>query len=156
MTASEPDAVRYCLRLLSYRGRSVRELRERLRDKGYDEAVVEAALARLSAAGYLDDHLLARNLARLAAEQRLLGNSAARQFLRKRGIDEEVINATLVTDEEAELALCLRLAGKRARVAGMPGTPQEKNRLFQYLARRGYGPDIIRRAMRELGRDPEV
>lgn len=155
MTGSAPDAIRYALRLLSYRGRSVRELRERLTKKGYDDASVEAAVERLSAAGYLDDLALAGNLRRIASEQRMLGSSGARQLLRRRGISEDVISAVVVADDAADLRLCLQLAQKRVRVTGTPRTPAEVNRLFQYLARRGYGPDIIRRCLRDLGRDVE-
>lgn len=155
LTGSAPDAIRYALKLLSYRGRSVRELKERLRKKGYDEASVEAAVERLSAAGFLDDAALAGNLRRIASEQRLLGSLGTRQLLRRRGISEDLIREVVVADDAADLQLCLQLAQRRVRITGMPVTPAETNRLFHYLARRGYGPAVIRKCLRDLGRDVE-
>ncbi|MDA8078720.1 MAG: RecX family transcriptional regulator [Nitrospiraceae bacterium] len=149
MTGSAHDAIQYSFRLLACRARSEKELRERLLRKGFGEAAAEAAVARLKQSGFLDDALLADQLKRQANERKLLGISGTRLFLRKRGIAEEIIDGTLAYDEEQEVDTARRLLQKRVRVAGAPASPADRNRLYQFLARRGYASDIIRRVLRE-------
>ena len=48
------------LNFLSYRPRSVREVEQRLRKKGYLPGQIEATIARLSKQGYVDDREFAR------------------------------------------------------------------------------------------------
>ncbi len=149
MTGSVHDALQYSFKLLSCRARSEKEMRERLSRKGFGEAAAEAAVDRLKRSGLLDDASLAGQLRRQAIEQKLLGMRGARLFLRRRGIAEEIIDGTLAYDEEQEAETARRLLQKRLRITGAPETPADKYRLYQFLARRGYISEIIRRVLRE-------
>jgi regulatory protein len=150
LTASDIDAKRYALRLLSYRGRSERELRERLGKKGYSEEEVFRTLDYLKQTGFIDDVALAGHLKRQVLEQKHLGYVAARQFMLKRGLSRAVIDSTLGYDEDADLVNAGKLLDKKCRTMGNYLTEKDKKRLYDFLARRGFARAVIGKALKQL------
>lgn len=138
------DALRYAYRLLSYRGRSHKELEQRLGLKGFSKEDIQQAIGHLKEHGYLDDLSLAESLKRVAMDMKLLGQEGARQFLRQRGIERQVIEGVL--SDYNELGSALRLVGKKLK--GM--APEEKTlrRISALLRRRGYCNETIRKAIK--------
>ncbi|MDA8084971.1 MAG: RecX family transcriptional regulator [Nitrospiraceae bacterium] len=156
MTGSAPEARRYALRLLAYRGRSEKELRERLTRKGYGTDVIAAVTADLRNAGFIDDAVLASGLMRQAREGKLLGCRAARFFIERRGVGRDLAEAVMEYDEDEELSTLRKLIGKRTRLSGVPQTPREKQRLWNFLARKGYAARLIRKAMNDPDDEPDI
>lgn len=148
--------------LLAVRARSTRDLRMRLRRAGAAEAQIERAVQRLMALNLLNDEEYARNLAHM----RVVGGGVSKrrigQELRKRGVPrdvaDEAIDATLQEVELDEQGAALTAAGRRLRALGSLDELTRRRRLYAFLARRGYGPDVIARALRDLlaGRDDEA
>ncbi len=142
------DALRYALRLISIRGRSERELRDRLRRKGFEEGETEGALTSLKKKGLVDDAALAEELIQ-GAERKALGIRGVYDLLRKRGIPEEIIDSAGVDRIDAR-----RVAGElvRKRIGRYRGLPEEKvrRRLRDQLLRRGHSPETIRRVLDEF------
>ncbi len=138
------DALRYAYRLLSYRGRSHKELEQRLILKGFPNEDIQKAIGHLKGHGYLDDPSLAESLKRVAMDLKLLGQEGARQFLRQRGIERQVIEGVL--SDYDELGSALRLVGKKLKGIA----PEEKTlrRLSALLRRRGYSNETIRKAIK--------
>jgi regulatory protein len=156
LIGSAPEAKRYSLKLLAYRGRSEQELRERLDRKGFEEDIIESVTRDLKKAGFIDDAQLAINLKRQAQEGRLLGYHAVRLFLLKRGLSRDVVDAVLAYDQEEELHVLQRLLEKKMRLTDDRQTPAGRQRLWNFLIRRGYSTDIIRRAMKDIDLDEEA
>ena len=133
-----------CLRLLDYRARSRGELRDRLRRKGFDQRVIDAALVELEAAGLVDDEGFARAWVqeRLAHSPR--GALKMRWELRGKGVAEELIQRTLAEEmgHERELEAALRAASRYAPRPGEDDTARSR-RLAQALKRRGFTFDVI-------------
>lgn len=71
---SREKAEQKAFRLLSIRGRSIKELRSRLKEKGFEEPVAEEVIARLIELKYLDDESFASQWAQNLAVNRLYGN----------------------------------------------------------------------------------
>ncbi|MHB8882654.1 MAG: regulatory protein RecX [Thermodesulfovibrionales bacterium] len=156
MTASEADAKKYALRLLSYRGRSEREMTEKLGTRGFGQDVIISTLEYLKRAGFVDDTLLAESLKRQAYENRLYGYGAAKLFLAQRGLSKEVIEAALDYDETVELEKVHKLVARKKGAAGKHQTVQDRRRLWNFLARRGYSPETIKKVMRSPNIDEEA
>ncbi|TAN42939.1 MAG: regulatory protein RecX [Nitrospirae bacterium] len=156
MTVSEADAKKYALRLLSYRGRSERELTEKLRTRGFGPDVIVSTLEYLKRAGFVDDALLAESLKRQAYENKLYGYGGAKLFLAQRGLSKEVIEAALDYDETVELEKVYKLVARKKGTAGKSQTVQDRRRLWNFLARRGYSPETIKKAMRSQDIDEEA
>lgn len=154
-------AVDRALDALAFRDRSAMELKRALWRKGVERPVAELAVARLVEGGLVDDARFSRSLAR----SRVAGTGASRrrveQDLARRGVAPAVAEAAIAEvwaeEEVDEGALALTMARKRARaLAGLEPRVRQR-RLYGYLARRGYDPEEIRRALDTLEREtPDV
>ncbi|HZS59597.1 MAG TPA: regulatory protein RecX [Gemmatimonadaceae bacterium] len=153
LSEADADCALYdrAVRLLAARSRSATELRRRLRRDGAAPDRVERILAALTARGFVDDAAHARTVTRSRVRSR--GTSARRieQELRRQGVAADI--ATEAVDEvfadEAidEAAVAMEVARKRAsQLTDLPA-PVQRRRLYGYLARRGYSPDIVRRTV---------
>ena len=150
MTDSGIDVKRYAFRLLSYRGRSENELRDRLLKKGFPEKAVSQTLTYLKETGFIDDGALAMDLKRQAMEQKRLGYHAVRSLFQRRGISDDLAESTLIYDEDVELASARSLLGKKRRSTGNDLTLKEKRRLYNYLLRRGFSSSVIGKALEDF------
>jgi regulatory protein len=143
------------LNMLALRARSSRELRRQLLRKGEPADQVDAAIARLQAAGFLDDETFARQFARSKAVGAGMSRRRIQQELGRRGVAREVGDGAIedVFDEEQldEGAVVEQAARKKLRSLKNLDTETRKRRLFAFLARRGYDLDDIRRAMQAVG-----
>ncbi len=146
-------AHRAALRALARRAHARFDLRRRLLQKQHPAAAVDGALARLSAAGLLDDTRFAVDYAAVKARR---GRGPARLIadLLAQGVDrrvaEEAVRAALAS-EGVDPALAVRtLAAKRARqLAGLPPAVR-KRRLVAFLIRRGFNGGAIREVVESL------
>jgi len=140
----------YACRLLSYRSRSEKEMRERLSMKGFGEDEINRAITRLRSVGLLDDGKLAHSLMRYAGEEKGLGLSGTQHFLLERGVPREIVDETTREIDEVEIAR--RLLHKKLRAWSKSSRSDQallKKRLYGFFSRRGYAPETIRKAMEE-------
>lgn len=157
---SAESALSQAYKLLGYRDRSERELRERLRKKGFSPCSIDRAVATLQAKGFINDEKLAEALRRDAVERRCLGRGGVRAHLIKRGIDRDRAEALAAAagpeDDEAYVEAARRLIEKRHRGMGLLDEATVKRRLWGLLARRGFSADTIRRAMKSMNIEEEA
>jgi SOS response regulatory protein OraA/RecX len=69
-------------------------------------------------------------------------------------LPNEITEQTLdqIYEGDAEEELIDRALAKRLRLKGAPATPEAAKKLFDYLMRRGFGYDLVRRKVREAGK----
>ena len=134
------------LRALTRRDHSTAELARKLRDGGTAPPQVEATIARLREAGYLDDRRFARQWADSAVRSGRGYGPRLRLELQRRGIADEII-AEVLTEVAAEYGeaemLAALLARKFAGFAPATAPDREKRRVMGYLQRRGFSPAAI-------------
>lgn len=149
-------AIESALVFLGYRPRSEREVRDRLRRGGYGQEAIDQAIARLHDWRYLDDEDFARRWVENRAMHRPRGKRLLQQELRTKGIDRETAREVIdeaALDEEGDAE---QLARRRLPSYAGDDPAAIRRRLGAYLARRGYGYDVIRAALeRVLGEDDE-
>lgn len=140
--------------LLSVRARSVRDLTARLRRAGAGDDAIAGAVERLRGLGFLDDEAFARQLARSRV---LSGGVSKRRIgveLQNRGIARDVadtaISETLADVDLDEDGAARAAALKRLRALTALDPATRRRRLYAFLARRGYAPDVIARVLREV------
>lgn len=127
----EDDALECALRALHHRDRSVRELGQRLRLKGFSEPECEQAIATLLRTGLLDDRRFAETRAMSLAE-RGAGDALIRHTLELAGVSSELVDDALqAVSPEAERA---RLVVSR-RGSG-PSTAR-------YLTAKGFSEEVV-------------
>ena len=161
--SADYDTREAALRLLSYRPRAVRELRDRLIRKGLDAARVDRCLDGLRHSGFLDDALFAEAHTREAVRLRPRGSRRLVAELRQKGVAESTATAAVQRIMSAEASGDVELAQRaaegwfrragddaRARLCGRgERTDVEKvrRRFWSYMSRRGFGPDAIRASL---------
>ena len=138
------------LGLLARRPRSEREVRDRLRQKGYAPEAIDAAVARLEGWRYLDDADFARYWVENRAAHQPRGRRLLEQELRHKGVDREVVRETIAAAELDETTAALELARKKLRAYAGEEPAVVRRRLGAYLARRGYGWDVARPVLDRL------
>lgn len=137
--------------LLAVRPRSARDLQLRLRRAGASAPTIARAIERLERLGFVDDDAYARTVARSRA---LSGGRSRRriaQELQRHGVARETIDAA-VADTVADVGLdegeaALGIARKRMRAMAGLDPRTQRQRLYAFLARRGYDPDIVTRVV---------
>lgn len=127
--------------LLGRSEKTEKQLREYLAKKEYDETTVGRVTDRLKELGYLDDRAYAERFAETCSG---MGKRAIRYKLVSRGVPRDVIEDVLATvPEETFREDALLLARRQqARVAALP-LKEQKRKLSDFLARRGYDWDTV-------------
>jgi len=150
------------LNLLSYRARTRRELKTKLRQKGFGAERIAACLDRLERHGLLDDAAVAAAFVRDRLLHRPRGKAQLISELRAKGLDTDTAAETIDQVFEAQGASDADLAMETAEgwvrrqgaeliaaLAGEPGPQRDKakRRLHGYLSRRGFRGEVLTRAM---------
>ena len=150
------QAYEAALRLLAYRPRSERELRQRLARRGIERPLIEGALARLRGQGYLDDQAFAR----FWTETREATSPRSRRLIRSellyKGVSPDAAAAAVAGVEDDDAAY--RAAARRLRSLPLDDFESFRRRLGGFLVRRGFSYDVARRTIdrcwREARGDP--
>lgn len=148
-------AIASALRLLAATPRSERDLRDRLRRKGWRKHAVDHAMTRMHELGYLNDVAYARFYvdARQASTPR--SRRALTFELGRKGVEREVAAAAVVTLSDADAAY--DAAQRRLRALRQLDRRTFTRRLGSFLAARGFGYGDARAAIdrcwRELNED---
>ena len=149
MTVSDDKAKQYSLKLLSYRGRSEKELEERLRKKGVSARGITSTMRYLKDTGLLNDLSLAESLKREALTYRMLSQAGARYFMLRRGIPRSIVDSVLSNDDNIDIDNAVKFVDKKLRVLGKYPAETAKRRLYNLLLRRGYSSGTILKVLKE-------
>jgi regulatory protein len=129
-------------RYLSYRPRSKAEVRNYLRQKGFDEIEAEMAVDELEERQYLDD----RAFADYWVEQRLIhrprGIIALRHELAQKGVSSAIAEVALRDVDEKDAAL--QAAEKRVQRWSRMPRDEFRRKISDFLKRRGFSYPTIR------------
>ena len=138
------EALQRALRYLSFRARSEREVRDKLRLLGFPSKTIESTLERLRTLNLLNDEQFARTWAVTRVEGQGFGPLRIEKELRAKGVSRSLIDQTVVEAigpaegrERAQALLEKRFANKDLR------DPKVRRRVAGYLQRRGYRNSVI-------------
>ncbi len=136
------------LRFLSYRPRSEAEMRRYLEGKGLGDADLTSVLERLTRSGWVDDQTFAQTWVENREVFRPRSRRALAAELRQKGVPTESIQSAIAPVNE-EAAARRAAEGRVRRLKNLPW-PEFRNRLSSYLARRGFGYEVIAPIVREM------
>jgi regulatory protein len=148
-------------RLLAARARSRSELRQALLRKEIDEDVADGVLQKFVDAGLVDDASFAEEWVHSRQRSQGLGRKALGFELRRKGVDESLVEAALSTvDGDAEVERARELVRRKLRAMTTLDHTTKMRRLVGMLARKGYSEGLAFRVVREEiersgGGDPE-
>lgn len=144
-------------RYLTARARSAKQVADYLAGKEFDEVVVRETVEWLEGQGYLNDTLYAKEFTSQRMRSRPRGKRMLRWELQQKGISADDIEAALAerVDRDAEVDAALRLLQKKAwkRIGTEPAhlSYEERAKLYQFLARKGFSGGVITEALGLFG-----
>jgi regulatory protein len=138
--------------LLRQRPRSVYEIRNRLKLKGYDESLIEDVVANLERAGELNDERFARLWVESRMHMNPAGDVVLKHELKRNGVSESIIEAVLAEKAEKydEYELAFSMAKDRFERLKKLDRRKAMKRIYDFLLRRGFKYDNIRRVVENL------
>lgn len=147
----ERGAYLQAVRFLGRRDRSVREVQQHLRAKGWDGSARDRAVARLEQEGLLEDRALASKLIDYRARTAPRSRRAMTRELQQRGIDREIIHQAVDAMDEKTLALAC--ARKKQRQWQRYPEDERMPRIMTFLQRKGFPYAVCRETARILSGD---
>ncbi|HEX6550342.1 MAG TPA: regulatory protein RecX [Gammaproteobacteria bacterium] len=145
--ASDPARIRaVALRLLVRREHSSREITAKLTSRGYQHEAVLAVVTALAEENLLSDSRFVEEFVASRA-RRGSGPVKIREELRGRGVDEALVEATLMEHAETWAANAASVRRKRFGAA-LPQDYAERARQARFLQQRGFSTEAIRAALK--------
>lgn len=153
---ADQRAFELAYRFLARRERTISEVRTHLLRRDIDEVSAAAVIEELAEQGYLDDARFARLFVQDKRALEQWGGERIRRALLGRGIDRELADAALASDdgsreESSELDRALQLL--RQRFPAPPRARRERERALGLLMRKGYDSELALEAINVHGRD---
>ncbi len=138
---------------LSKKDHSEKQLMMKLTDSAFTEESAARVCDFLKAGNYLNDARLSENLVR--QKQRSSGPRKIAYTLRQKGVGEETAKAALeAISQDDEMETAVKLA--RKYLSGKLLEPREaRQKCGAYLARRGFGWDVIKAACQRAGAEED-
>ena len=144
------------LHYLGFRMRSEFEVKQKLLELGYGEAVVLEAIVKLKHLGFLNDETFSEALLQTQIRSSGKGPKAIQQELRKKGIGKELQEKVLNSySEQEQLQIATKLAEKAANSNRSIAPAQLKQKIQNALLGKGYSFDIIKQALNSIDFDRE-
>lgn len=141
------NAKQSAIRYIGYRPRSIREVSDHLRQKGFVDTAVDQACERLQEVGLLDDTAFAHYWVEQRETFKPRSQMALRQELQQKGVSREIIESVLTEVDETGAAR--QAAHKQSsRWQNLP-EDEFKLKLSSYLQRRGFSYDLIKQIVNE-------
>lgn len=137
------------LQYLSRRPRSEKEIRDKLRDKEFAQQVIDTVLGDLAQSGLVNDLEFACSYVRNSLSLKPVGELRLRQKLLLLGVDKTTIDRALREVmggremEEAASRAASQFLQRTARSAREEDRRRTRQRLINFLARRGFPWHII-------------
>ena len=139
-------------RLLKIRIRSEKEIAEKLKTKKFDNTIIKETIRYFKDIELIDDRVFAKAWIR-SRLNKPFGLGKIKNELKAKGIAEDILQEELETikaDDYQEAEIVLKAAQRRATIYRNVDPLKLKQRLFGYLARRGFSSESIYKALKRL------
>ncbi|MDO8583346.1 MAG: regulatory protein RecX [bacterium] len=148
----------FALRFLSYRPRSEKEVRDRLRIKNHEsgikdlDLIIDQVILKLKKYKFIDDKEFAKKWIENRTRFKPRSLRLIRLELKKKGISDELIQ-TIIHDSQFVIQSDLEQAKKlvEKRIERLKGLDKQKiyEKLGRYLASKGFNWDTIKKSVDE-------
>lgn len=151
---SEPELMEYAVKSLATKMRSVRDLKRLMRNRAEPgptgEEQIDRIIARLEEMRYLSDPRFAADFTRLRQDNQKFGRRRVQQDLQNKGIDKELIAATLdnAYGDVNEVTLAKQYV-ERKRIKP-PQNEKESARVLRRLVGAGFSTGTVFKVLREM------
>jgi len=147
-------AYEQALNFLNYRQRSQAEVRKNLQAHQVPDQVIASVLERLEVNGLVNDQSFAQIWVENRIEFRPRSKKALVRELRQRGLDDEIIDQAVEQVDEDQQAY--QAAVKYLRKLNTDEWQEFRQRLTNYLLRRGFNFDVIKPAVHKVWEEKQT
>ena len=127
------------------------EIERQLQREGFSSDAIETSVEELIRSGHIRDRKYAENWIVRRQKSNPRGKTLLKRELVDKGIDRETAEQVIATVEtEDETKVALEIAQKRAKQYKRLPPHVAKRRLHGFLARRGFGSDIVRHVLEQI------
>ncbi|GFZ84295.1 regulatory protein RecX [Paenibacillus marchantiophytorum] len=143
------------IRIIGRRPHSAIEVKRKLKEAGYEAAVIDWACEKMAEQNYLNDE----EFAKMWTDSRIItqrkGRNLVRQELQQKGIDKELVkNAMETINPDDEFAGAMKLAQtKWKQTSGK--MMDRKRKTGAFLMRRGYTGSIVSKVLAQVSSEPD-
>lgn len=137
---------------VSYKPRTEKQIRLKLKEKGYDKSESDLAIEFLLKFDLVDDEKYAKQFISDYLKRKSAGKSKLISELIMKGIDKSLAKNVLnqYYPENAAYEIALRAANKKFKLIRNKTGEKQKSSLIKYLQFSGFDWDIIRKVLREF------
>jgi regulatory protein len=149
----DDSAYLLAIRYLSYRPRSIKEIRDYLKKKEVSDSASDSVITKLLEQKFLNDFDFAGSWVRTRVLLKPLSQRVLRLELQQKGIKKEIIDQVLSEQQEVsgsdfEMARLL-IQKKKSKYVGL-SRDEIYRKLGGFLGRRGFSYDVIKRSIDEV------
>jgi regulatory protein len=139
------------LNYISYRMRSVKEVKTYLLDKGYSRAAILESIQKLKEENYLDDRAYALAYVRSRKSLTLKGPVVIRQELIQKGISDDILEQALEQfGDEEQVELASKLAQKKIKSWSGRSKQEQLQKTRQVLLQNGFSNRVVNQVLNSL------
>lgn len=154
----EKQAHLYALKVINYRPRCEAEIRKKMSEKGYSQALIDNTIAYLIEYDFLNDSRFAKLYIESKLHQNNYGPNRIRYQLLQLGLDRSIVDNSLKDlyestgdyEDYSEYNQALELAQKKLSTLSKDDAPAKYRKLSGFLGRKGYSYEVISRICSEL------
>lgn len=143
-------AINKAIKYLSYRQRSIKEVKDHLNRKGYEPSIIENTIDHLLEKNYLNDYAFAESFIRDKSYLNKYGINKIRYELLNKGVSKEIIAKTLRFDHDEEYDNAMTLANKKMNSYKNQDRDRIYRKLGGFLQRKGYRYDTVAKVLKEV------
>ncbi len=150
----EISTLAHAVEALARSARSTKDLARWLAKREHPADEIDAAIAKLTERGMLNDATYALAFARSRALGRGMSRRRIQAELARRGVAKDLAEAAIaevMTDENVDERAMVEAAGARKFRSLQKLEPDiQRRRLYGFLARKGYPSDLVRNTVKKL------
>jgi len=153
------EAKEAALTYIAYQSRTIREVREKLRGKGFDSAIIDRVIERFIDLGYLDDRRFAAEWVASVAGSKLWGRRRISQGLIAKGVERGIVDEAVGRlDDKWEAAMAHRALQAWCRKRrGKVCTPlQRRSAAYRHLAMKGFYSETVSVVVDEVLKEIDI
>ena len=155
--SKEEFAFRLALNYLSFKSRTSFEIYTYLLKKEYEEKIIEKVIEKLKYYRYVDDNQYVLNYIKTALAEGKKGKDRVQSDLINKKIPQDMIESHMhLFSCETNLEIAKELSNKYFKQNAHLPFNQFKNKLSQFLMRKGFNWEIINTCLNILEQDSEV
>lgn len=150
---NQNQALKFAIKLISFRRRSVFEITKRLEQKGFTENIIKQVLDELNQCKYLDDEKFAESWINDRINFSPRGRALIKKELIEKGVAENIVDEKIgeLLGEEKELELSKKLVEKKLKTLDKDiGKNKTLQKIGSYLQSKGYSSCIICEVLKNM------